>query len=353
MEQTVTKQEARPVEPAHEVDEIARMLGLLKGHFRHKPHFYFLDLFLCLVLGYGGAAVYLTLSWKHPVLEVVSLVTAAAALFRLGCFIHEIAHMPRGAMRAFKVAWNITAGIPLGIPSFLYLNHLHHHSTKTYGTSGDGEYLPLRQEGGWKVFLSLLQIPLTLLLVPYRFLILVPATLLIPGGRPWLLKNASSYTMVPAYRYGKEPRSEAWWLWADLATSAWLWSTAFLFWTGAVPAAIAAKFQLLVFLGVCFNGFRNLFAHTYRSDGRPKDHFQQFEDSITIQAPWVVEKLFFPVGLKYHALHHLFPNIPYHEMGAVHRILTENLPEDSFYRKNVPSGLGDAARGLFFPAGGV
>ena len=39
--------------------------------------------------------------------------------------------------------------------------------------------------------------------------------------------------------------------------------------------------------------------------------------------------LLFPVGLRYHALHHLFPALPCHHMGTAHRRLMQNLPSDS------------------------
>ncbi len=229
------------------------------------------------------------------------------------------------------------------------MNHTYHHSANTYGTEKDGEYVQLGKTDGWKAVVSLLQIPLVLILTPYRFLILVPATLLIPGGRRWLLKNASAFTMIPFFRYEKLPAAEPWWLWADLAASAWMWMVTLLFWTHTIPTAMALKFQALVLLGIGLNGFRNLIAHGYRSEGKPVSHLAQFEDSITIQAPWLVEKLFFPVGLKYHGLHHLFPTLPYHQMAGAHKLLLKKLPPDSPYHRNAFRPLGQAFQELFFP----
>jgi fatty acid desaturase len=34
----------------------------------------------------------------------------------------------------------------------------------------------------------------------------------------------------------------------------------------------------------------------------------------------------FPVGLRYHALHHLFPFLPYHNLGKAHARLVAQLP---------------------------
>ena len=41
--------------------------------------------------------------------------------------------------------------------------------------------------------------------------------------------------------------------------------------------------------------------------------------------------LWAPVGLRYHALHHLLPSMPYHSLGEAHRRLKQALPADSQY----------------------
>ena len=38
------------------------------------------------------------------------------------------------------------------------------------------------------------------------------------------------------------------------------------------------------------------------------------------------------MGLRYHALHHLFPALPYHNMDEAHRRLMAGLPADASYR---------------------
>ena len=58
----------------------------------------------------------------------------------------------------------------------------------------------------------------------------------------------------------------------------------------------------------------------------------QVEESINHTGQTWLTVLLFPVGLRYHALHHLFPALPYHRLGTAHRRLMQNLPADSPYR---------------------
>lgn len=54
--------------------------------------------------------------------------------------------------------------------------------------------------------------------------------------------------------------------------------------------------------------------------------------------PWFTE-LWGPVGMRFRALHHLFPSLPYHAMPEAHRRLMARLPADSPYRKTVRVSL--------------
>src|SRR5574337_2030467 len=62
---------------------------------------------------------------------------------------------------------------------------------------------------------------------------------------------------------------------------------------------------------------------------------EQVEDSLTIGECSLLTLILFPVGLRYHTLHHAFPLMPYHSMGEAHRRLMEGLPEDSVYRTTI------------------
>ena len=64
-------------------------------------------------------------------------------------------------------------------------------------------------------------------------------------------------------------------------------------------------------------------------------YLEQLEDSVNITGHPLLTELFFPLGLRYHALHHLFPALPYHNLGTAHRRLMAQLPADSLYHQTV------------------
>jgi fatty acid desaturase len=88
---------------------------------------------------------------------------------------------------------------------------------------------------------------------------------------------------------------------------------------------------VLVFL----NALRTLAAHRWQSGGEEGSFTDQMLDSITMDNDSLPAILINPVGLRYHATHHLFPSMPYHNMRAAHKRLMAELPADSPYRQTV------------------
>ncbi len=84
---------------------------------------------------------------------------------------------------------------------------------------------------------------------------------------------------------------------------------------------------------IVINNIRTLGAHRWTGDGRELSFEEQLLDSVNYPyRPWITE-LWGPVGTRYHALHHLFPSIPYHNLGIAHRRLAAGLPADSLYHE--------------------
>jgi len=321
-------------EPAAKFD-FRRARRILDGLFTPRPWIYYVDLFVSVAIAYGAAIVFFSLSFSSP-LKWLLLFVSGFALFRVGTFMHELQHLPGDTMRRFKIVWNILCGIPMLMPSFLYDNHRGHHRSTTYGTIEDGEYLPLGT-GPWGHFaVYVIQALLLPLLVGFRFLVLVPISLVKPSWRRFVLERFSFYGINPHYRRplpaGPLPR---WWLWMDIACMIPMRAIPSCILAGLAPWMRIPELYLLACVSLGLNYVRNLAAHRYRNEGEPMTYTGQLLDSINITGRPIVTELLFPVGLRYHALHHLFPTLPYHNLGVAHERLMRELPADSPYRQTV------------------
>ena len=323
---------------------------LLKDQFQRKAWLYWVDLIVTLVVGYGAASVYLATSvWG---IKVPALIVAAFALFRAGTFIHEISHMGRSTMRGFRAFWDICCGVPMLMPAFLYDCHIDHHAIPHYGTRRDGEYITLGQGPVSKIFWYLSQVLVLPLAVVIRFQILTPISFLHPKLRTWVLERCSNYTMHPFYRRTL-PKNAPRKYWALLDTLCFARISLMLgsvFVLGTLPASRLAAIYLLAVCVIGLNWLRNLVAHHYGNENGPMSHVGQLTDSINITGKPYITELLFPLGLRYHALHHFFAGIPYHSLGKSHRILMENLPADSPYHSTIRSSFWEALRELWHDA---
>jgi fatty acid desaturase len=324
-------------DPGEELHLQAR--AVVKDLFQHNARIYWTDFLLSMALAYAAVALYL-LSPTFSLPFFVGLAIAAFGLFRCGVFIHEIAHMPKDRMPVFRAAWNILFAIPFLMPSFMYKNHADHHNPRHFGTLKDGEYLALGAGSVGRIVGYFLQIPLLPALAIFRFLILTPLSFVHPGLRRWVLANASSYVINPRYRRSV-PDDEPHGTWVALEVAIFIELVVFavLLISGTVPWSVFVKLYVLGMVSSGLNWIRNLGAHGYRNTGGAMSYLEQIEDSNTvIGAPGLIE-LLFPVGLRYHCLHHMFPAIPYHSLGIAHRRLMAQLPADSPYRRTVRHGF--------------
>ena len=65
----------------------------------------------------------------------------------------------------------------------------------------------------------------------------------------------------------------------------------------------------------------------------------QLIDSLNYPRRPLIAALWGPVGLRFHALHHLFPSMPYHSLPEAHRRLMAQLPAGSPYRQTESPSL--------------
>jgi fatty acid desaturase len=301
--------------------------------FRARPSRYWLDFFVSLVLAYGSGTVYLMAplgsSWQF-----VAYPLTVFWIYRLGSLVHEVCHLAEHEMRPFKVTWNLLVGVLTLTPSpFFTRHHRDHHSARMYGTRQDPEYIVnvFRPGSALSLAVYVLLIMAFPLFVFFRFL-LAPLTFIHPRVREWTLRHASSLTMN--YRY--ERRLNRFDRWAVTTTellcclraAAMLLTIVFglSHWT-RLPLLYSVGLGVLV-----LNQLRLLADHHFEADGQPLALDAHIRDSCNFTGRDGLTWLLFPFAIRYHALHHLFPSLPYHNLRAAHEHLLAHLPADSPYR---------------------
>jgi len=292
---------------------------------------YWADMLGSAVLGY--TALFAAMLVQPVWLAVGCGLVAVLALYRAGSFIHELTHIKKGAVRGFRFTWNLVVGVPLLVPSFMYEGvHNQHHAKRYYGTVDDPEYLPLALMHPWTLPVFLIAAALAPIGMLIRFGILAPLSMLSSRLRKVVVGRYSGLQINPKFvRPKPEGEFARDWAWQEAACSAWAIALLAMVATGVIPFR-----DFLIFLaissGVMFlNQVRTLVAHLWENEGEPMSVTAQFLDSVNVPPPGTLPALWAPVGLRYHALHHLLPGVPYHNLGEAHRRLCSALDAASVY----------------------
>ncbi len=335
---------ARLSEIADDRAMLRKAAELTRDLHRPNPLIYWSDFLGSTALAYAamGGSILLPLG---PAL--VCAVFAVLALYRATLFIHEITHLNHAHLPGFRTGWNLLLGVPTMLPSFMYEGiHIIHHTRTRYGTVEDPEYLPLALMKPWSLPVFLLVsalLPVGLLL---RFAILGPLSTLSPVLRRLVVGRFSGLQTNPKFeRESPEGEFARRWFWQELGAS-----TVAITLLAAVATQVLPLRAFLILLAIVsgaavLNQLRTLVAHLWENDGEQMTLTAQYLDSTNVPEGWL-PALWAPVGLRYHALHHLLPSLPYHALAEAHRRISSALPANGTYQAGNHATLSDLLRRL-------
>lgn len=317
--------------------------------FKVSPLRYWTDFLISLVLAYSAATIYLLAplgSWQ----QLVAFPMAVFWLYRLGSLIHEVCHLGAHEMRVFKVAWNLLVGVFTLTPSpFFTRHHRDHHSQRMYGTPEDPEYVAnVLEAGDWKSGLRYAAFILAFPILVFLRFLLAPLTFLDPRLRQFVLERGSSLTLN--LRYSRQITDFDRRAITAMELLCFLRAAAIplAVFTGAAPLSRIPLLYLLGLTTLVMNQMRQLADHHFEGDGSRSNVESHILDSCNYSGNDPLTLLFFPFSIRYHALHHLFPSLPYHNLAGAHHYLVENLPDDSPYHGLDQPGWWSVAKRTIF-----
>ena len=316
------------------------------------PKIYWTDFIVSAAIAWGlfAAAV---LAPQFSGLQLALIVGSALAHLRAVLFTHELAHLKKGTFGAFRFIWNILEGMPFLVPSYSYTGvHIDHHRPGVYGSTADGEYVSFGAGRPWRmigyVLLSFILPPLLVV----RFLILTPLSWIVRPLRKVIWRRMSSLAIDLSYdRHPPNKEDDETWLIQETATSLMVIAVAALLWQGALPPAFLWVWYAVTTTILIVNAIRTLGAHAYRYAGPATVSKQEeYQDSVNVPSGDIISRLIAPVGLRFHATHHLFPATPYHHLPALHAALKAELSDNRAYLETSRRSFGHALARLWADA---
>lgn len=246
----------------------------------------------------------------------LAFVVAVVSLHRAAILMHDICHQydnPR--LKRFIWTWDLTVGAIAAIPSPRFLRpHRIHHAIGTFRTKDDPQYLLVRTDRTLAVFV--------LIFIPFIMPVLnivnavaasVAGTALDEAVERWASKRGNPTGSVVAERH--RPRV----IWLSRYYVALYALYAYL-----LPETLWIAYTVLV-AGWWLTTIRIPLEHRMEHLLESSDKRDHVLDSFTIESP--LAAILQPLAMRFHAAHHLYPGVPYHNLEALHRELKASDPE--------------------------
>lgn len=320
--------------------------------FKPNPWIYYSDFTLFVLLG-NGCLFFAALQQPFSALQIALACVAIISIYRASFFVHELMHIGK-KVRGFNLYYNVMHGFVHKLPSYAFVSHLQHHKLEHYGQIHDSEYD--RFGGKSKLFFTIGMPLFTAMLLPIIAVlrwVVVPLFLPFIGrkGRQFIYQKA---TILGFHTRGSLPAPTAkerrnWYIqdaWCAFYGVGMLALIYFQLW----PWELLPLWYAVFGIANAMNMYRGTIVHRYFGDFSTMNRKQMVLDCITLPTNkfnvWL-----FPLGMGYHALHHMFPQVPYHHLDALHAQLMNDLPDNHPYRatliKNYREGLEVLSRGSF------
>jgi fatty acid desaturase len=223
--------------------------------------------------------------------------------------------------------------VPTLFPStFFTSHHRDHHSGRHYGTAQDPEYIINVFTPG-SLASTLFYLVHVLIYPPFVLLrfMLAPISFLNPRWRDFTLRRLSSFTLNWQYERNIRRMDHKSFVIVELLCCARAWMIPLGVLSGLTNWTRIPQMYLLAIAILFLNQMRFLADHHFESHGERMSMSAHITDSCNYSNKDFLTWLFFPFTIRFHALHHLFPTIPYHNLPAAHVHLTNCLPADSLY----------------------
>jgi len=268
--------------------------------------------------------------------NIPSLILSGILMYRGHGLIHEVSHL-RNFLKYYEALYDFFFGFPNRIPAYSIRTHRFHHGINSFGTIKDPEYEKWTDKPSYFLLRPALLCNLYPLFLTLRFGVWPIFSLVTPKSwSEYVYLRMSSFVMNLNYERPRNIQEEQEVKRSDLMMSLFLFSSLLVAYSFNVLVTYILYWYAMAVVLFLLNTYRALVAHRYLAHRKAQDSSidGQLLDSVTIEGSFLTE-LWAPNGLRYHSTHHYLPNIPYYNLGKVHRKLKQLLPEGHPYLSTI------------------